>query len=613
MGNVSSRRNGFPWAVVATLLLFMLVPALSFFRIWPLGSAISAGATLFCVGVLFSFTFFARCDNKIRFNFPITLFLAFILSLVVSVAANSFSYEAAWRWYLIAFIVCVLTLMAACELRDRDPDRFLRTLSGLLWLGSAIYGVTSLLKYYGLLGLFYSWSSPSGGRLEGIWGQSNLTTTVCWLGVLSGSVFLSSKPRQFGWWLASILVFGWVLACAASRMSWFMALGLLALVVVSQLPRYRLNETIRASRLLLSGSMLVVVMLLVVPPLNQLVRDDLIGFGLLDQAVSESLADRDVFHDSARLSELSKVVTGAATFGWKQWLLGVGPGNYPAFSYKADMMSPPSGIVPGTWLHSHNIFSMIFVEFGLLGLTILLCFVASIFYVVLRVRIDLPRFFSIGGVGLIFVHSNLEYPLWYFWFLVLVCLLLTNLFEIRRLKGDSILLKPVMGGAGLLMILALLVNVGYQYLQIASVAMTEHRSKEDYERLAFLANDSLMGPYAILRKYRDFSPETTNLDWQLREARRMKAWQPRDLVILREFSVLVLSGRLTEACKAAEQSAYRYPYSAPIMLDHSILAGALSSAQVADIANCIEKGLAPRGESILSVKQKNKLRTENFR
>jgi len=189
--------------------------------------------------------------------------------------------------------------------------------------------------------------------------------------------------------------------------------------------------------------------------------------------------------------------------------------------------------------------------------------------------------------------------------LVLFCLLLTNLFDVKELKGDSKWLKPVVGFCGSLMVLALLINVSYQYVRITDVAMNPQRGKQDYQALAFLANDSLMGPYAVLRKYRDFAPESTNIDWQLLEVRKMKAWQPRDLVVLREFSLLILKQDMLEACKVAEQSAYRYPHSGPIMLDHSLLADTLSPAQIAEIANCIEKGLAPRGETIQSMQKKN--------
>jgi len=588
----------------AVLLLFVLTPALGLFKVWPLSSAVTSGLTILCVGLLFGIVLLTKRDSSFRFNSAVLLFLGLVAGLAVSVALNSYTYETTWRWYLIAVIVCIMTLIAASELKAQNPQQFHNKISFFLWLGCFIYGAMSLLKYYGLLSLVFPWVEPSGGRLSGIWGQPNLTTTTCWLGFLAGAVVFARK-QQKGWWYASILVFGWTLACAASRMSWLMIAGLLALVFVSRLSRYRMEETLGASRSLVRGIALIVILLLVVPLLNQPLREALVSFGLLDQSSVVSLAGRDVFHDSARLTEFSKVFSEASTFSWTQWFIGVGPGNYPTFSYHADMALPPEGLVAGTWLHSHNLFSMVFVEFGLVGLAVVLAFVVSITLTALKAPMNLPRFFSIGGIGLLFIHSNLEFPLWYLWFLVLFCLLLTNLFDVKELKGDSKWLKPVVGFCGSLMVLALLINVSYQYVRITDVAMNPQRGKQDYQALAFLANDSLMGPYAVLRKYRDFAPESTNIDWQLLEVRKMKAWQPRDLVVLREFSLLILKQDMLEACKVAEQSAYRYPHSGPIMLDHSLLADTLSPAQIAEIANCIEKGLAPRGETIQSMQKKN--------
>lgn len=600
--NAKTADSSLPAAAV--LLLFTLTPALGLFKVWPFFSAVTTGLTLLCVGLLFGVMLFTKRDSSFRFNTAVFLFLGLVGALAVSVALSSYTYETTWRWYLIAFIVCVMALVAASEFKAYSPQKLHNTLSQFLWLGCFVYAAISLLKYYGLLTLVLSWIEAPGGRLAGVWGQSNLTTTTTWLGLLAGAVVFTQKPQK-GWWYASVLVFGWVLACSASRMSWLLVAGLLALVLVSRLPRYRLEETLGTSRLLAKGIVLVVVLLLIVPLLNQPLREALVSFGLLEQSSMVSLAGRDAFQDSARLTELSKIFSVADTFSWSQWLFGVGPGHYPAFSYQADMSLPPEGLVAGTWLHSHNLFTMVFVEFGLVGLAVVLAFVVSIALAALKAPMNLPRFFSIGGIGLLFIHSNLEFPLWNLWFLVLFCLLATNLFDVKEVKGDSAWLKPVVGFCGSLMILALLVNVGYQYARITDVAMSSQRDKQDYQALAFLANDSLMGPYAVLRKYRDFAPETTNIDWQLLEVRKMKAWQPRDLVVLREFSLLILKQDVSEACKVAEHSAYRFPHSAPIMLDHSFLAETLSPAQITDIANCIEKGLAPRGETIQSMREKN--------
>ena len=582
----------------------MLAPSVGLLKVWPLPQAITAGITLFCIASGIFLTFLARRDNRFYFNPAVLFFILLSAILALSVWWNAYTLEASWRWYLVSFIACLVWLAASCEQKARDSAEFHRTLSTWLWLGCLVYAGLSLLQYYGVLNRLFAWAPPGGARLEGVWGQPNLTSTMAWLGVLASAVVFSPGKRR-GWFYGSLLVFGWVLACAASRMSWLMALGLLALVGVSGMARYRAVDAQSARRVLLRATLATVCLLVVVPFINEPIRGALSSVGWLADGGVVALADREAFQDSARLTEFSKLRPYLAESSFTEMVLGVGPGNYPAFSYRADMGLPPEGLVAGTWLHSHNLYTMMLVEFGVVGLLLVLGFTGVLAVTALRQPIDLPRLFSIGGLGLLFIHSNLEFPLWNLWFLALACLLMVNLFSVRWIEGDSPWLKPLLGTGVAFMMVALLVNVGSQYVRMTEVAMKPDKSPEDLQNLSFLANDSLMGPYAILRKYRDFPPEASNLDWQLREVRRMKAWQPRDLVILREFSLLVLQGDIEQACEVARASAYRYPYSAPIMLDHSVLANRLSVSDIGQLADCIEQGLEPRGETLATMQKKN--------
>src|SRR5690554_2295169 len=314
-----TEKTGLSLSVVAVLLLFMILPALGLLKVWPLPSALTSGLTLVFVGLFFGIMLLNRRKSGFHFNGAVLFILVLMTALVCSVALNSYAYESTWRWYLITFIACIMTLVAASELKASDPHLFHERISHILWIGCLVYSVVSLLKYYGLLTLVFPWVEPPGGRLVGVWGQPNLTTTTAWLGLLAGAVVLSAK-QQKGWWYASILVFGWTLACAASRMSWLMVVGLLALILVSQLSRYRAEETRYASRSLGQGIALVVILLILVPLLNQPLRAALTSFGLLDQSSVVSLVDRNLFQDSARLTEFSKVFSAAGTFSWTQWL-----------------------------------------------------------------------------------------------------------------------------------------------------------------------------------------------------------------------------------------------------------------------------------------------------
>jgi hypothetical protein len=595
-------RDGF--VMLSLLTFFMLAPAIGAFKLWPLPSAWTDALTLLFVGLFFAVAVIGNRESTFRFNAAVLMFIGFVAALSVSVITNEHTYDSTWRWYLIGLIISALALLSASEFKALNDERFQQSLCFSLWVGGIVYALLSLAKYYGILSQFLPLIEPSEGRLSGLWSQPNLTSTLCWLGVLAGAIMFPGRSRRI-WFTISILVFGWVLACAASRMSWLMGVGLLTLVAFSRLPPYRDKATERIGKSLAWAVISVFLLMLLVPVVNQPIIDELVYAGWLEKGQAVSVAGRDVFSQSARLTELGKVLTIPEMFSWYQWFVGIGPGNYPLFSYQADMSGELEALAPGTWLHSHNLFTMVFIELGLFGLLVL---AGLLFYVVkaaLRGPIGVAQFFSLGGIGILFIHSNLEFPLWYLWFLVLFCLLLSNLFEVRQMRGDSKWLKPSVGAIGLVMVIALLVNVGSQYLRISEVAFNSNRDRQDFQTLTLLANDSLMGPYAILRKYRDFAPEEGNLDWQLQEARRMKAWQPRDLVVLREFSLLVLKQDVDAACDAARKIAFRYPRSGPVMLEHTVLANRLTASEITRIVGCVEGGLGSRGETIQSIQEKN--------
>lgn len=589
---------------MALLALLMVTPVFGVVKVWPINSAIVDVLVFLFSGLIVSVALINARIADFKVSVPLYFFVALIGVLVISVAFNTYSYEASWRWYLVCFIFSIFIVIAANEIKARSSVEFNLVLAHCLWYATLIYCLVSLLKYYGFLSLLLPWVEASSGRLSGVWNQPNLTTTTAWLGVMAGATLHSQKINQ-PLFYAGLLSFGWVIACAASRMSWLILISLGGLIIVSQLPKYINTEVVPARKFLLRSLITISIMLVVIPQINEPLRQFLAANKLIENGASVALVDRAITEDVARLSEYSKLHSSIEAFNIKQLLFGMGPGNYSTFSFEADMAQPPENLVPSIWLHSHNLFSMIFVEFGILGLLIVTAFVISIGWVALTRPFDLKSFFSVGVLGVIFIHSNLEFPLWYPWFLVITCLFLANLFDVNSLRAETKALKPILGVVVAIMTVALVVNVSYQYVRIIKVAVDPDPKEAEFRSLALLANDSLMGPYAVLRKYRDFAPESTNLEWQLNEARRMKTWQPRDLVLLREYSILILKGDVESACEAAQSTAYRYPKSAPIMLEHSVKSKVLSPFEIVQVANCIELGLAPRGETIPTMQEKN--------
>lgn len=587
------------------LALFVLVPSASFLNIWPLNSAMVDGLSILMAGFMAGGLLVVALDSKFTMSPVLVFVLAFILAMLASVASNSYSLEVSWRWYLICLALSAFVVLGSAEMIRTDGSRsYISLLAQGIWLGAMTYAVLSLLRYYGVLQILLPGLEPSSGRLSGIWGQPNLTNTTVWLGLLA-------SIKRFEWrntpykLSVCIFIYGWVIACAASRMSWLYVVGLVALIVVSLFPAWRTNQTSR-NRVSLALSLLVVVTLFFVVPLaNKPLGNWLTDLGMVDRPESVGLRDRDISRDAARLSEFGKLSSSISELSVQSLIVGVGPGNYARFSADSDLDLPPEDLVQAIWLHSHNLFTMIFVELGLLGLVLLMVLLGTISWRVLRRPIDSDSFFIVGALGIIFIHSFLEFPLWYPWFLFLTWFLITPLFPVYAVKSEFHYLKPVTGCLIGLMTIGLLVNVGSQYLTIVRVAVDPSPDDKVYRSIALLANDSLMGPYAVLRRYHDFAPEESNLDWQLKEVQRIKAWQPRDLVLLREFSLLVLKSDIAGACEAGRQTARRYPKSAPIMLEHAMISQKLEPLEVIRLAECIEKGLAPWGETVPSMKKSN--------
>ncbi|MCK0107109.1 Wzy polymerase domain-containing protein [Marinobacter sp. S0848L] len=580
-----------------------ITPLAGVVAVWPVNSAlINAGVFLFS-GLLVGSGFFVSKDASFKVSMPVVFCIALLALLIVSVFINSYSFEASWRWYFVSLTFSVFVILSASEVKSQNPIEFNFLLARALMYGSFIYCLASIAKFYGILSYFLPWVEASYGRLSGLMNQPNLTTAVAWFGLIAGSVVYSGSNRKF--LILNIVVLGWVIASSASRMSWLILFGLFVFVLLSRLPRFDAVDAHSTRKNLSYGLLAVFLMLLVVPQINSLFRNHLVEVNWIERNIDVALIDRSVTQDDARISEFLKLTSGVSQFSLRQLLVGVGPGNYPNFSYSADMSLPSNGVAASTWLHSHNLFTMVFVEFGVFGLVLILIGICYIVKVALSKPMDSSRFVAIGGLGVVFVHSNLEFPLWYPWFLIMTCLLMVSLFDVKSLYAETKHLKPILGSIITIMAVALVINLSAQYGRIVKVAVTPDPDREQLASLSLLANDSLMGPYAILRKYRDFAPETTNLDWQLNEARRMKLWQPRDLVVLREYSILVLKGDVNEACQVAESIAYRYPAAAPIMLDHALKSVVLKPQETIVLAKCIERGLAPRGETIPSMQSKN--------
>src|SRR5699024_8964461 len=134
----------------------------------------------------------------------------------------------------------------------------------------------------------------------------------------------------------------------------------------------------------------------------------------------------------------------------------------------------------------------------------------------------------------LFVHSNLEYPLWYAWYLLLMFMLIVPLGECRDLTIDSDRLKKTVSVVILVVNVVLFSFLATDYAKFVSMRVDKSAGLSEFKQLLVMSNGVLIGPYANLLRYRELAPATKGLDWQLDEVNKMLDWQPRDLVMLRK-------------------------------------------------------------------------------
>ena len=476
------------------------------------------------------------------------------------------------------------------------------SLSTAALYGALAFAIISLLLYYGIIQRVLGLEFADGSRLRGAWRQPNLTTTTLWFGIFATAFLAGSglaRKKQLVWFVVLSLP----LALAASRLNY--PYILLALVLGGFLARLGTESQRKQGRSLLVSAAVVVISVIITP----MISNSLIEYK--DPAASQtapenrvSLLEREVV-DAPRINESLKIYNSLKTREISHIMFGEGLGSYGFFSFKAPVTKPESFKDQSTWLHSHNLYSMLLVELGLVGLVFALVaslIIARKFFFIKRE----PEFVFLFGISaLLFAHSMVEFPLWYPWFLFVLIAVITPLYRVRTLSISSKMLMPALSFVVLVSFAGMAGNLANQAYQILAIQAEDNPDEKDYRTLAVLGNDSFLGQYATLVRYRKFDPETINFNLQLKEVERILEWRPLDLVAMRKSTLLILDSQWAEACDMVEMMVQRYPRSAPIIIEKAVWVEGVDSARLSQLAECANRGLAVWGRDIASVAEDN--------
>lgn len=549
-------------AFFVSLMIFVLPPLIPF-HLPPMGSFWSewtAGAL-----ALLSFCFIWSYPSR-TLVLPAGIIPWAGWGIALSLAIGFSEYKIVSPAYFsgIFWVIGAFTLFLASSLKQEfGLNRVTIAVGYALLISGFLQSVFGIARFYGLLSSFSPWLQPvSVGRMPGLLNYPTITGFSLWLSVYA-IVYLFCK-RKVGY-LVSVLslipistsivavgdrasfLYGTVLLLVPLFIYFRTVLGdgdwggdhkrnlkaivVVALVLVCSVPIFGfLNTTLSK------------------PSLNHNIEKKSIGF------VRNYERQGDFF--GIRGTEFEKAIFLAKSHFW----VGVGPGNYPYQSYILNGKIK-GAVREGTVnTNSHNIFSMVLAEEGIVGVFALILGVFFLIYWWWRFLPFEESLFFGSVLGAFFIFSNIEFPLWYLNFLVIFMFIVGLVSPNFILKLDHSWVKPCASALVIVIGGAVAVNIAYGFFEISFAQRDRNIDAKDYTTLASWTADRMLEPYAMLALEQYTVPRAINIKRQLSNANRLISRFPMPKALLDKSILLLFERNEKEACNIAMEAASSYPY-----------------------------------------------------
>ncbi|MBI1966222.1 MAG: O-antigen ligase C-terminal domain-containing protein, partial [Betaproteobacteria bacterium] len=337
--------------------------------------------------------------------------LALLLGLQVALGRVPYP-EQALTAALYLLWAALLMLLAHTLRRELGMTAVVTTLAWFALCGGLLGALAGLLQHYQLsTPLDFLVVRKGGAGVYGNLGQANHYAAYVTL-ALGCAAYLYGRGRMHGAWVAAWaapLLF--VLALSGSRSPWLYLAVLAALALV--LRRHRREADSRR---------LAVFVLWLLPGFVAAQWVAALPFMIPEQTAQVTSGER-LFAEAAGIEARWQLWHEA----WRMFLaapvLGAGYGQF-AWNHFEYTATEGMGAAPGIFNHAHNIVFHLLAETGCIG-ALIVTGAALVWLADLRhARLDLDRWWILALLAVIGIHSLLEFPLWYAYFLGVAALLL---------------------------------------------------------------------------------------------------------------------------------------------------------------------------------------------
>lgn len=485
---------------------------------------------------------------------PIGLMLVALLQLIFQPEAIT-DRVLLFELYMIWAVLLVALGRRLAE--DAGLDALSEVIATAMLVGALLEAFTGVVQLAGMAKVPWFFP-PIGGGVRGNLAQPNNFADYLWLGV-AAALYLRSRESLGK--VAAAAALSMLLPMAilsGSRSVWFYALGLPLLTFL-----WTRRQTDRAARTLRVWSLAALVASLafqaafssgVVPLPDNAVT----GGGRVAETGS---------YDPVRLS-LWRIAFDA--FLEHPWL-GTGFGQYPHHFHMHVLDLMPRRL-PGLPEHAHNILLHLMAEMGLAAVLMLIFFGWRWVRGFVRGPRTMAGWWIAATLLVLVIHANLEYPLWYAFFLAIAALLAgaaspsNRKLQLGRRAPYAVAACLALGAISLYNLMQ-----DYALLEDTLNYRITSRTPEEYRQqveanLTRLAHGSLLRPYVDLTAAHLMADDANALDAKLQTCERAQRFSPSRDIVFKCAYLLALDGRDDEAKLALRRAVAAYPDRAELEL-----------------------------------------------
>lgn len=511
--------------------LMAIVPFLSIWRTGPQsGFFIESGSLIFALlfvlaTAILSWNALSGCLNRV----PRASWYFLAMAAFFAIQARAMDVVYVGQSDMVAWTLVVYALLAwACRgfVNRLGQTQVVEILAWVLLLGATLQSVVGWLQYTDWARYFSGYLMYRPNIVEGQLGQRNHFGHYLMWGVLATAWLWAQKRLAAIWAVALLLNLSVVMSFTGSRTIFAYVLGL-AIV----LPIWRVlagkNSTRTVLILALAGA-LVGVAQFAVEPMMQLFSPN---------AGMESAAERlntNAFDGSGRNYEWKKA--------WQVFLSapmwGYGWGSYAYQGFMLDAY--PNGFRPYEtsvlFTHSHNSFLNVLAEMGVVGFALILGGVVWLISGCLKVR-NSASLLLLTLLSVSLLHSAVEYPLWYIYFLTVFGLFLSLLPEKSDesnhdsgSRANAKITLTMMSAVALAMLIGV-VRLAWVYADLNRYsAMSQDTVKKNQNLMGLLQisrNEPMLAYYADLSLLNYLNPkDKPQPEWAYEVARKSSLFRP---------------------------------------------------------------------------------------